>query len=350
MEKENAYMQRTMDWKKIWLLYWQRAWLIIGIIIFVAALSAGVYKVVKALDSEGQFYRASSDYYITFNFDEYENSVDYYNAYTWDSILRDDPIVDEALAILSSDYTKEEIKDSVTGEMLSDYRLLTVHVTHKEPERAEAIAAAYEESLAVFGDKIDMLDTIELWSREDCVPVTEEDLTANAVLLGALIGIVCAVFALIFWCLLDDSIYVERDFTGRFDVPLLGMLTQKGDAAWKQELTDNVTYMLKQDDYYLVSVMEPKAVMSGKENLDASIDRMKEISPAIKGYLEVQGENLRTLRDSAGVIILLPWGDKNGKRCEKLIDFLKQQDCKIAGAVITGVEDAFIKKYYFGKK
>ena len=68
--------------------------------------------------------------------------------------MRDDPIVDEALAILSSDYTKGEIKDSVTGEMLSDYRLLTVHVTHKESERAEAIAAAYEESLAVFGDKI----------------------------------------------------------------------------------------------------------------------------------------------------------------------------------------------------
>ena len=350
MEKDNAYLQRTVDWKKIWLLYWRRLWLIIWITICIAALSAGVYKVVKAFNYEGQFYRVSSDYYITFNFDEHENSVDYYNAYTWDTILRDDPIVDEALKVLPKDYTKEEVKASITGEMLGDYRILTVHSIHKNPERAEAIAAAYEKSLVLFADKIDMLTSIERWSVEACQPVVEEDLTANAVLLGAFIGVVIAVFVLAFWCLLDDSVYVEKDFTGRFAVPLLGMLTKKGDAAWKQELADNVTYMLKQDGYYLVSVMEPKTFSSGKEKLDASIVMMKEMLPAIKGYLEVQGENLTTLRDSAGAIILLPWGDKNGKCCEKLIDFLKQQDCKIAGAVITGVDDAFIKKYYFGKK
>lgn len=350
MEKDNAYMQRTVDWKKIWLLYWQRLWLIIWITICIAALSAGVYKVVEAINYEGQFYRVSSDYYITFNFDEHENSVDYYNAYTWDTILRDDPIVDEALKLLPKDYTKEEVKASITGEMLGDYRILTVHSTHKDPQRAEAIAAAYETSLVLFADKIDMLTSIERWSVEECQPVEEEDLTANAVLLGAMVGVVIAVFVLAFWCLMDDSVYVERDFTGRFDVPLLGMLTKKGDSAWKQELADNAGYLLKEDSYYMVSVEDSKRTASGKDDASPVIDMMKQMSPAIKGHLDAQGENLTTLRSSAGAILLLPWGDKNGRRCEKLIDFLIKQDCKIAGAVITNADDAFLKKYYFGKK
>lgn len=350
MEKENAYMQRTVDWKKIWLLYWRRVWLIIGITICIAALSAGVYKVVKALNYEGQFYRVSSDYYITFNFDEHENSVDYYNAFTWDSILRDDPIVDEALKVLPKDYTKEEVKASITGEMLGDYRILTVHSTHKDSQRAEAIAAAYEESLVLFADKIDMLTSIERWSVEECRPVEEEDLTANAVLLGAMVGVVIAVFVLAFWCLMDDSVYVEKDFTGRFDVPLLGMLTKKGDLAWKQELADNAGYLLKEDSYYLVYVKNIGDSASQKDETAPVTDMLQQISPAIKGCLDAQGENLELLRNSAGVILLLPWGDKNGRRCEKMIDFLKKQDCKIAGAVITNADDAFLNKYYFGKK
>lgn len=350
MEKENAYMQRTIDWKKVWLLYRQRLWLILCITIFIAAMSAGIYRVVKAINYEGRLYRVSSDYYITFNFDEHENSVDYYNAYTWDSILRDDPIVDEALAVLPDDYTKDEIRASITGEMLGDYRILTVHSTHENSQRAEAIAAAYAESLVLFADKIEMLDTIEMWSQEECQPVEEEDLTVNAALLGAMTGVVAAIFIVAFLCLMDDSVYVERDFTERFDIPLLGMLTKKGDTAWKQELADNVRYLLKGDSYYLVSVGDTKRTASGKDEADSVTDMMKEIAPAIKGHLDAQGGNLTTLRNSAGVILLLPWGDKNGRRCEKRIDFLKKQDCKLAGVIVTGADDGFLKKYYFGKK
>lgn len=356
MEKENAYMQRTMDWKKIWLLYWQRAWLIIGIIIFAAALSAGVYKVVRALDNEGQLYRVSSDYYITFNFDEHENSVDYYNAYTWDSILRDDPIVDEALNVLPKDYTKEEVKASITGEMLGDYRILTVHSTHMDPQRAETIAVAYEKSLIVFADKIDMLNTIEMWSKEECQPVMEEDLTANAVLLGAIIGVVTAIFALAFWCLLDDSIYVERDFTERFSIPFLGMMTKKQSEVCCQELKENLSYLLKEEQgYHLVFVNKDvsREETSAENQTDKKVDLLKKIKllhEGIEGIITLQGNSLETLRNSSGAVLMIPWGDKNGKIVEKMISFLKKQDCKIAGAVLYDADDTFLKQYYGMKK
>lgn len=353
MEKDNGYMQRRINWKKIWLLYWERIWLVVVLTASVAAIAAGCYRAACALTSEGQFYRVSSDYYITFNFDEYETSVDYYNAFTWDSILRDDPIVDGALANLPEDYTKDEIKASITGEMLGDYRILTVHSTHKDPERAQAIADAYVMSMALFADKIEMLDTIELWSKEDCVPVEEADLTANAAVLGAIIGLV---FALILWSVhyvLDDSIYIESDFTERFTIPFLGMLTRKASDLCKQELKDNLSYLLKEENgYHLVfapmNVSTEKYTETEKQSL--LLSEIKELCSGVEGTLSLQGKDLENLRKSNGAILLLPWGSKNGNIVEKTIAFMEKQDCNLVGVIVYDADDKFIKKYYNVKK
>ena len=187
MEKQNAYMERKIDYKKIWILYWQRVWLVITLTAAAAAIGAGVYNVVRALNSEGDIYRVSSDYYITFNEDE--NGADYYNAYTWDTILRDDPVVDVVMENLPDSVSKDEVKAAVTGEMLGDYRILTVHATSADPEFAQMVAKAYIKGLGQFADKISMLDTIELWSQEEVALVVEEDLTANAAILGAVVGL-----------------------------------------------------------------------------------------------------------------------------------------------------------------
>lgn len=352
MEKENGYMQRSMNWKKIWLLYWERAWIVIALSVFTAMFAAGCYRVVTAFNGEGQFYRVSSDYYITFNFDEYENSVDYYNAYTWDNILRNDPIVDVALLNLPEDYTKDEIKASITGEMLGDYRILTVHSTHKDPERAQVIADAYVISMELFADKIEMLDTIELWSKEECMPVEEADLTANAAVLGALIGLVLALIIWSIHCILDDSIYLESDFTERFEVPFLGMMTKKGSDLCKQELKDNLSYLLKEENGYQL-VFAPMNISTEKytetEKQKILLKEIKELCSSVEGTLSLQGEDLEILRQSSGAILMLPWGSKNGNIVEKTIAFMDKQDCKLAGAVLYDADDKFMRRYY-GRK
>lgn len=339
MEKEKEYMERRMDLKKIRLLYLRKIGTILLLTILGAALAAGIYLVVRCVNDRGEFYRVSSDYYITFNLEEFPNGVDHYNAYTWDSILRDDPIADEVLANLPKDYTKEEIKASVTGEMLGDYRILTVHVTHKDPVRAEEIAYAYTLGLAKFADKIDMLSTIEIWSREECLPVVEANLTGNAAVLGAVLGLVFALFAVAFLCLLDDSIYLESDFTQRFAIPFLGMMTKKGSESCKQELMDNLSYLLKKEENYYCAFVTRNPNFIWMEEL-------KSLCPDIAGEVSLQGDDLEQIRKSDGVVLMIPWGNKNGAMVEKTIQFLRKQDCKIAGAVIYDAEDAFLKKYY----
>ena len=67
MEKENAYMQRMIDWKKVWLLFRNKIWIVAAATLVGALVGALGYKVIDILIDEGQFYRVSSDYYITFN-------------------------------------------------------------------------------------------------------------------------------------------------------------------------------------------------------------------------------------------------------------------------------------------
>lgn len=338
MEKENGYMQQHINWKKIWLLYLKRVWLVVVLTASAAAIAAGIYHAVRALNNEGQFYRVSSDYYLTFNLEDHPNGVDYYNAYTWDTILRDDPIVNEALAVLPEDYTKDEIKASVTGEMLGDYRILTVYSTHKEPERAEAIARAYTKSMERFAEKMDIFDTIEMWSQEECVPVVEKDLTPNISAIGAVIGLVLVLILCSIHYVLDDSIYVETDLTSRFNIPFFGMITRSGSELCKKELEDNLNYLLKEDgDYYLAFIDSVEEKVT---------EKVKSIHKGISGTLTLQGEDLEKLRQSDGAILMIPWGRKKGNVIEKTLSFLGKQDCKVAGVIVYDADDKFLKKYY----
>ncbi len=340
MEKESVYMQRQIDWKRVWMLFSKKIWLVLVITVVGALVGALGYKLADAVTSEGQYYRVSSDYYITFNEDE--NGVDYYNAYTWDTILRHDPVVDVVMENLSADISRERVKAAVSGEMLGDYRILTVYVTSLDKQEAVVIADAYEVGLAKFADKIDMLDTIELWSREEVAPLVENDYTVNMGLFGGAVAFVLTLLLMAFFYILDDSLYIENDFTQRFDVPFLGMLTKNHSAMCKQEVRDNLAHLCKVDGAYYLVAWDDRIGTVTEEAL-------KELLPAIRGKVSAQGEDLDILRNSDGAIVVLTWGSKNGRIADKLIRFLEKQGCKIAGAVLADADDAFLRTYYFGK-
>lgn len=340
MGNEKGYMQRMIDWKRVWMLFYKKIWMVALITVVGALIGALGYKLFDTVTSKGQYYRVSSDYYITFNEDE--NGVDYYNAYTWDTILRDDPVVDVVMENLATDIPRERVKAAVSGEMLGDYRILTVYATSLDEQEAVIIADAYEVGLAKFADKIDMLDTIELWSQEEVAPLIENDYMVNVGLFFGVAAFVMTLLLMAFFYIMDDSIYIENDFTQRFDIPFLGMLTKEGSKSCMQELEDNLKYLCKEDgNYYLVT---------GDGIVSAQIESViKELLPAVCGSLSVQGEDLNTLRGSDGAILVLPWGSRNGRITDKLVRFLIKQDCRIAGALLADADDVFLKTYYFGK-
>ncbi len=314
---ENRYWKQGMDLKRLVLVLGRKLWLILAGAVIGAVLGGVAYKLVtNILDGEPE-YQANADYYITFNFDEFNYGADYYNAYTWDGILRDDPIVDYALTLLPEEITKDMVKAAVTGEMLGDYRILTVHVNAETKEKADMIAAAYKESLWNFGQEIELLDSVELWSQEEAVEYEKNNKTANAALLGALIVTLLVIFGLLFYYVLEDACYVERDAEERFGFPVYGLLTKRQDAAQKEMLKQNLSFAFGAEDV---------ETWNG------------EIVPTEGDY--------ERLRKVDNLLINIPWGRNNGRQVERVLRQMKHQGCKVKGIVITEAKDAFVKAYY----
>ena len=310
---KKIYMEQGMDFKRLFLVLGKKIWFVLLGAIVGAALGAITYKVVTNIVDGEPEYRASADYYITF----FKDGVDYYNAYTWDGILRDDPIVDYALTLLPEEITKDMVKKAVSGEMLGDYRILTVHVNAETPEKANTIAKAYQESLWHFGQEMELLNTVELWSQEEAVAFEKNNKTENAAFLGALIAVVLVIFSLLFYYLLEDAVYVEKDGEMRFGLPVYGLLTKGNDAVQKQIFGDNLKYVFGEDEV---------ETWNG------------EIIPTTEDYVH--------LRDAKNLLVNIPWGRNNGRQVERVLNQLKLQGCEVKGLMITDAEDWFVKAYY----
>lgn len=315
--EQNRILGQGLDLKRLVLVIGKKFWLVIIGIVLGAVLGGCIYKVVTGLTNGEPEYRASADYYITFNFDEFEHGDDYYNAYTWDGILRDDPIVDYALSVLPEEITKEMVKAAVTGEMLGDYRILTVHVTTPSKETTNQIASAYQESMIHFGQEIELLEKIEVWSQEEAGLLEKNTKTGNAAFLGGLLGGILVLFVLLFYYVLEDAVYVELDVKEWLEAPVLGLETRKKDEIQKQILEDNINYLFKG---------EQLTRWNG------------EVVPTDGEY-----EKLRNVKN---LVVEISWGKNNMRQVTRVLEQLKLQGCSIKGIIITEAEDAFLKAYY----
>ena len=311
--KQKGYLEQGLDLKRLVLVLGRKLWLVVLGVVVGAVLGGLTYKIVtNIMDGEPE-YRASADYYITF----FGEGAHYFNAYTWDGILRDDPIVDYALTLLPAEITKEMVKDAVSGEMLGDYRILTVHVNAKTKELADTIAKAYQESLWNFGQEMELLDEVTLWSQEEAVEFEKNNKTGNAALLGVLITMLLVIFGLLFYYVIEDACYVERDGEERFGLPVYGLLTRNQDTKQKQILNDNLSFCFGDDDI---------ETWNG-ENMPTA-------------------EDYARLREVKYLLVTIPWGRDNGRQVERVLHQLKLQKCDVKGIIITEADDWFVKTYY----
>ena len=333
--------EEKTDLKKTALLFRKKIMNVIVTVLAGAVLFAGIYLLQRGIFHNEKLYRSSSDYYITFNLEEYPNGVDHYNAYTWDSILRDDPIIDAAMEYLPDDFTEEELKQAVSGEMLGDYRILTVHVTAKDADRVEQMAEAMNESITRFPGKIDMLKTVEQWSTEPCRLLTEKNRVWNAAALGALAGLAVGLFAFAFAVVLDDGVYVEKDYRFAGEIPFLGMMTKGNSTYGMQEIQSNMKQFLEEGKKY------PLVEIHGNRKIpEETVQKLTENTAGAGTVLSMSDKDLQELKKADGLILMAEWGNGGMRMMEKTVSFLKKQECRPAGIIFYGADNRFLKKYY----
>jgi capsular polysaccharide biosynthesis protein len=295
----NDFYARPIDLKRFWRQFRKRIWMVVAATVVGAVLGLLIYVLYSNVMSGNTVYQIRNDYYITFNHEEFPNGVDYYNAYTWDGILRDDPIVNKALEV-DSGITKAQILESVKGEILGDYRILTVVVTGTDKELVQKISDAYKTALPAFADIIDMIKTIEVWTDADIEVYDAYTREPNAAFLGGLIGLLVSLFAVLLYGIFDDAIYTERDWALRYPkIPYLG----KRDT---DEYNVNRSHLLQYDGNYIELASD-----QFRYDLD-EFDRM---------------------RKADGVILKLKPGKDNTDEMDKVVYTLLKQDVKIVGVM-----------------
>lgn len=315
--EQKAWMEEGLDLKRLFFLWKKKiVWIVVATVVGAILFAIG-YKTVTSITDGEPLYQTTGDYYITFNFEEFENADDYYNAYTWDTILRQDILVDAALEQLPEGYTKEQIRESVAGEMLGDYRVLTVHVQNASAEVANAIAESYTMALENFPQKVDMLSQIECWNQIPAVVVEKHTKTANAAMLGAILGFLAGFFWLAFTAVLNDTVYTLGDMKQYSNLLFLGYETLQQDEKESRLLEANISRMIGEQ------------IPITYWNADTPLDTVP----------------FDALRDQQGLIMKLPFGKVTGKRLERILQQFALQGCSFKGCVITEVPDAFLKFY-----
>ena len=321
---EREWRDRGADLKLMSLLLIKRIRSVILGTVLGAAICGGIYFLCHVVYAPAREYEAVSKLYLTFAADDDGDAYQYYNGYTWNDLMGTEPILDYAMEQLTdvSDLTREDVREAVTADILSDIRVLTVTVRTKDQALTDRIIRAEEASLLHFAETMVEFDKIEVIDHGVSALVVVESQTKRAVLLGAALGLFLTLFGMWIYMILDDAVYVPAQVEERLGCPVLGVELQR-DKEWRrQELEANVSYKAGKNPVYLDMSVTDAEVLT---DYDA-------------------------LRSSSGVILRIPYGQKIGTLIGSRIRDLKIQECPLAGAVITGGDDRLYHAYYAGRR
>ena len=374
MRMKNKNLKHGMDLKRLVLCLQGKIWLFVMLTVIGAVIGGVGYQIARAMKMP-IMYEAVSKLYISFGVDETGEVYQYYNGYTWNELLDTDPIVDCIMEFMPKGYTKEDLTEATTAEILSDIRLLTVTVQGGTEKFVREIQAAVENGLEAYGQECEELRRIQLIRTIDPERVYWDDKTVTACVIGAVIFAVVTALVLAMTYVLDESVYVPSDIEKKYGCKALGMMlkNQKGLQPYARELTANMNYLLREKrEFALIDIdghcdlrsMDLEKLLNAGENEfiggDGEMGGLTWTLPKAEAEEPVQNafvatamnegvmsiEECEKIRELGGVILLIPFGTDVSRKTQRIVSLLKNQDCEILGMIITQAEEDFLNSYY----
>lgn len=374
MEKNEEYLNRGMDLKRLMLYLQKRIWLAVVLAVLGATCGGVIYQVARSVKMPVE-YEAVSKLYISFGHDESGEVYQYYNGYTWNDLLDTDPILDLVMQELPG-YEREKVMEATTAEILSDIRLLTVRVRGEDEKFVREIRSALESGLREYARDSEELDQIKVIRSGVPERVYWDDRTTSACVAGGVLLGVLSLIVIGFHYVLDESIYVQEDIEKRYHCKALGILTrnQKGLQPYARELKANIHYTLGDKRTFAILDMADHADTRRLE-IERLLDREGLEAYSSSAYEEVglnwsvpkeedesgkssewdvlafnanvlSEDECRQIREAGGVMLLLPFGTDTGRKTARILSFLKNQDCRVLGMIIAQADEEFLNRYY----
>ena len=332
MMHNEAFMNEKMDYK---LLYIRLKKCLLRIILFTlaGALLGGVIYLLVQSAKMGTIYQSFSQFRIQYAYDPSGQAEQFYNAYTWNDLLHADPVMDRMFAAMQGradykeimvPYDDAAIKELLRGETIrayvpSDRRIVNVEVQAENPEQCALIQESMEQALIDYVATDPALSGAELIRSDAPVLLVWNNNLWRAVIFGAVLALLLALFAWWFYYILDDSLYTIACAEKRYPYPVAG-ISIKGESHFDTALQKNLSYLSRN---------HPAANQLSLE--------------------DIASKDTQSLRQN-GAILLLPFGRRNGKQIDRVISFLKTQDIPIICLIITAADGKFVREYYRNDK
>lgn len=385
--REEKFWQEGMDGKRFALCLFKKGWIILAAALAGAAAAAGIYLFAALVLGGKPEYQVFSQYRIYFDKEKYGEIEDYYNAYTWGEIMKTDQVVDFVMEALPEGISKAQVKASVSVGQMNDVKIMPLYITTQDAGLSQEIAKAYVYGLDRFAKSIEGLSGMQCWTVEPATQVPRATKTLNAFMFGSILGAVLSFLVLVFFYILDDSIYLEEDFAKRFRIPVLGILTRGKDADYLEELKGNAAFLLKGSKRICLvdgSCLKQTGRMEKTEQTEETGQTEKTGRTGKTGHETGQGaatgasavpsscreagellsaaagenaetfvtawpfgeKEVRMLHSADSVVLAVPCGFGNGRALFHLAAQLEKLGITAAGAVLTDADDKFLRAYY----
>lgn len=341
------YADETVDKKLFWLCVLKKLRVVAAGACVMSLLIGGSYWLTHTVLVQEKQYRAQGDVYIEYIPEEgYGISTVYLNEDVWKALVKSDAFMQDMSAILAEQglaFDKELLRQSVDAALVKDTRIVTAMATTTEPALSTAIAAALQQALLNYGEVYGDIETAYvLTAAGEAEMLVTDEWTGRLFLLGAVLGILVSLTAVFMAAALDDSVYVPEQFERRYGIPMFGAFqTPEAEAGLRYAAVNKKTLLLTAAQKDL-----PLDEMAGA--LQESSEGVYQISAL--PVPDEQPETAARIREADGILLAVESGRHDGKRIEKLLRFLDQQDCCVLGAVLWNPDQRLIRRYYGYRK
>lgn len=369
--------EEMLNLRSFYIRLCKKIWIIPVAAVVGALISFIIYFLATTVFGTGTTYESEATLYIDFAYDEETGTqVDYYNAYTWNTLIATDEIIDTTMNNLTemgigelegsattggsidAGVTRAQVIADTNADIPSDVRVMVLTITDADSNLAYAIAQATSDSLVKYGESNDAFESIKVLSCNESIAYVYTDRTLVAVIFGAVLGIITCILLMMLMSLLNDAAYVPEDIEKKYHLPVIGVLSSEGT----QELQYFRNLLIATANHLIahtsdVKVVSPLDKGEDKKYALAANTRLKEVlgndfdfgkTSIISSQMPSAGQDaVKELDLSDGVIIAIPAGKKNlGAITENLLSELHKLDVPVLGFVLTDADMKFLKRYY----
>lgn len=353
---EVYYGKEPCDLRLIILRLLQNLKMIVAITTLGTIVFGGSYYVKNIVFVSEKYYTATSSYYVEYGIDpQVGNQYTYINGVSWDNWIKTEEFLSEISGFMKSEVGEEELKQYLSAALPSDLRMPTTTVTTTDPDLSVEIAEAVEQSFILFADKQKEIDGIRVVdSAREAKLIVPDVRPIRAFVLGGMLSFLFVLGIYLLKIIGDDSIWLPITISRRYGLKTVGTENSK-------ELKENLQYFFQGKRKIAVTSVTQQA---DAVSITKSIAKLCQSEEIENGTIDIVVENnksrewipvpspilcpevVKNLREADGILLVVQAGSHAGKQLEFMIEYLRQQDCKITCVILSGANEKLIQYYY----